>query len=99
MDMLTSSDKELGRSIRLLDATLTRVLKTQASPGIASTVKRLKTGFAQLAVREDEALRARLVGLIEKLEPEAASEVASSTTIASKARTEVPRTFTRRTLS
>ena len=54
---ISSDDKELRHSIRLLDSVLTQVLKTQARPGTAATVEQLQQRFAGL-LRDSSQLRA-----------------------------------------
>ena len=72
---ISSDDKELRRSIRLLGSVLTRVLKTQSRPEIAATVEQLQHRFAEL-LRDGSLLRRlHLLETVEGLEPEAIGEV------------------------
>ncbi|SMF97637.1 Phosphoenolpyruvate carboxylase, type 1 [Methylomagnum ishizawai] len=68
-------DKELRRSILLLSSVLTRVLKTQARPGIAATVDQLQRRFAALLRDGGPARRRQLLETIETLDPETLGEV------------------------
>ena len=72
---ISSDDKELRHSIRLLDSVLTQVLKTQARPEIAATVEQLQHRFAGL-LRDGSLLRRlHLLETVEGLDPEAIGEV------------------------
>jgi len=72
---ISSDDKELRRSIRLLGSVLTRVLKTQARPEIAATVEQLQHCFAGLLRDGSLSGQQHLLETIEGLDPEAIGEV------------------------
>ena len=72
---ISSDDKELRRSIRLLGSVLTRVLKTQARPEIAATVEQLQHRFAGLLRDSSLSGRQHLLETVEGLDPEAIGEV------------------------
>ncbi|MDD5321058.1 MAG: phosphoenolpyruvate carboxylase [Methylococcales bacterium] len=72
---MSSDDKELRRSIRLLGSVLTRVLKTQARSEIAATVEQLQRRFAGLLRDDSLPRRLNLLETVEGLDPEAIGEV------------------------
>ena len=72
---ISSDDKELRHSIRLLDSVLTQVLKTQARPEIAATVEQLQHRFAGLLSDGSLLRRQHLLETVEGLDPEAIGEV------------------------
>ena len=72
---ISTDDKELRRSIRLLGSVLTRVLKTQARPEIAATVEQLQHRFAGLLRDGSLSGQQHLLKTIEGLDSEAISEV------------------------
>jgi len=72
---ISSDDKELLHSIRLLDSVLTQVLKTQARPGTAATVEQLQQRFAGLLLGGSPPGRQHLLEAVEGLDPEAIGEV------------------------
>ncbi len=69
-------DKELRRSIRLLESILVKVLNTAAGPDVAATVERLQREFTALRRNGDSALRRKqLQATIETLPAEIISNV------------------------
>jgi phosphoenolpyruvate carboxylase len=72
---ISSDDKELRRSLRLLGSVLTRVLKTQARPEIASTVEQLQHRFAGLLRDGSQSGQQHLLETVKGLDPEAIGEV------------------------
>lgn len=73
--IISSDDKELRRSIRLLGSVLTRVLKTQAQPEIAATVVQLQHRFSGLLLDDSLTQCRHLLETVEGLDPEAIGEV------------------------
>jgi phosphoenolpyruvate carboxylase len=74
--MLTlPQEKELRGKIRLLRHLLARVIHRQAGPGIFAVVEELRQGFIRLRERDDAELRARMIRVIETLDPDTASQV------------------------
>lgn len=72
---ISSDDKELRHSIRLLESVLTRVLNTQARPEVAATVEQLQRRYAGLLRDGGQPQRRYLLEIVEGLDPEAISEV------------------------
>jgi phosphoenolpyruvate carboxylase len=72
---ISSDDKELRQSIRLLDSVLTQILKTQARPETAATVEKLQHRFAGLLSDSSQLGRLHLLETVEGLDPDAIGEV------------------------
>jgi len=72
---ISSDDKELRQSIRLLDSVLTQVLKTQARPETAATVEKLQHRFAGLLSDRSQLGRLHLLETVKSLDPDAIGEV------------------------
>jgi len=72
---ISSDDKELRHSIRLLGSVLTRVLKTQARPEVAAAVEQLQHRFAGLLRDGSLSKRLHLLETVEGLDHEAIGDV------------------------
>lgn len=68
-------DKVLQRRIRQLVLLLNRVLKRQMAPSTYSALKTLRLGFAALRQEDDPVAREALMARIERLSPEALSQI------------------------
>jgi len=73
LDLLT--DDNLRAQVKLLGTLLGEVLKQQAGDEVFDAVEFLRRGFAELHVKEDEALRKRLIETIESMAPDALEQV------------------------
>ena len=70
-----SNDKELQYSILLLGSVLRKVLKEQASPEIAATVKKLQHSFADFSRDPNPTKLQALQSAVRQIEPNAIGEV------------------------
>ena len=68
-------DKELRARVRLLGTLLGNVLRDQAGGQVLASVETLRKGFIRLRKEDDPQLRARLIRLIDRLEPDILTHV------------------------
>lgn len=74
--MQAAADRsELVRRERLLSSSLSRILKRQLEPRVFDALERLVRGYARLREADDAALRTELIALIDRLEPEALTQM------------------------
>lgn len=76
-----AGDKELRARVKLLGKLLGNVLHSQAGGRVLKAVETLRKGFINLHQQEDPAKRARLMGLIDKLDPEMLTHVVRAFTV------------------
>jgi phosphoenolpyruvate carboxylase len=70
-----AQDKALQRRVRQLVLLLNRVLKRQMAPATYTALKALRLGFAALRQKDDPAEREALMARIDRLSPEALSQI------------------------
>ena len=75
MELSKHDDKALRTHLRLLKLILSRMLKTEASPRVASIVEQLQHQFAALQRDNQPAKRQQLMDSLKQLSPETQSEV------------------------
>jgi phosphoenolpyruvate carboxylase len=68
-------EKELRGRIRVLTLLLSRILKRQLERPVYEAIRELRLGFISLRERDDPVLRGQMTRLIQKLEPEAMSQI------------------------
>ena len=73
--MYMADEKELRRSIRLLDSILAKVLETEADSQVATTVRKLRRDFTSLNRLDMPARMQHLFKVIEPLQPKIISAV------------------------
>lgn len=76
-----AGDKELRARVKLLGKLLGNVLHSQAGGRVLKAVETLRKGFINLHKQEDPVKRARLMRLIDKLEPEMLTHVVRAFTV------------------
>ena len=72
---MRDDDKELRAQVKLFGNLLGEVLSSQEGPEVLDTVETLRKGFIDLRQHDDPAGRARLMDLIDRLDPQALSHV------------------------
>ncbi len=80
MDM-TSRERQFSRRERLLTALLSKILKHQLDPAVFDALGELRVGFTRLRKREKVTQRKSLMALIDRLQPDALSQIVRAVNI------------------
>ncbi len=72
---VSSRQREFQRRERLLNLLLSKILKRQLDPAVYAALGDLRVGFGKLRERDDAARREQLLALIDRLEPEALTQI------------------------
>jgi phosphoenolpyruvate carboxylase len=74
MEVLTH-EREFRRRERLLSVLLSKILKQQLDPAVYDALGELRIGFNKLRENDNSARRKKLLALIDRLEPEALTQI------------------------
>jgi len=78
---VSSRERQFSCRERLLSALLSKILKRQLDPMVYATLGELRMGFARLRNRDNVTQRKAMIALIDRLEPDALSQIVRAVNI------------------